>query len=340
MLANGISSSYADFYDRLLNPAFAALARLSGVDIANVFAAACNDFINLRAHGDQAQWQEALQKIQQIKLPAGVLATFDQSTVAASSAAQLSPATLTELRSALMELHPWRKGPFDLHGIHIDTEWRSDMKWSRLQPWLEPLSNRAVLDVGCGSGYHCWRARGDGARLVVGIDPSIKFMYQFAAVKSCLPPEPVYYLPMRSEDLPGSGSFDTVLSMGVLYHRRSPLEHIAELAGELRRGGQLILETLVVDGDENTVLMPEGRYSQMRNVWFLPSPEMLLRWLRRCGFSQVRLCDVSRTTSEEQRPTEWMRFQSLSDFLDPQDRDRTIEGYPAPRRAIVSATLA
>ncbi|MEY8213807.1 MAG: DUF1698 domain-containing protein, partial [Colwellia sp.] len=29
--------------------------------------------------------------------------------------------------------------------------------------------------------------------------------------------------------------------------------------------------------------------------------------------------------------------QSLSDFLDPQDKNKTIEGYPAPQRAIFIA---
>jgi tRNA (mo5U34)-methyltransferase len=30
------------------------------------------------------------------------------------------------MRQALMGLSPWRKGPFDLFGVHVDTEWRSD----------------------------------------------------------------------------------------------------------------------------------------------------------------------------------------------------------------------
>ncbi|MEW8068099.1 MAG: DUF1698 domain-containing protein, partial [Candidatus Thiodiazotropha endolucinida] len=43
------------------------------------------------------------------------------------------------------------------------------------------------------------------------------------------------------------------------------------------------------------------------------------------------------TTIEEQRATEWMRFESLADYLDPADRSLTIEGYPAPRRAVFVA---
>lgn len=59
--------------------------------------------------------------------------------------------------------------------------------------------------------------------------------------------------------------------MGVLYHRRSPLEHLWQLKDQLVQDGELVLETLVVEGDENTVLVPGDRYAQMRNVYFIPS---------------------------------------------------------------------
>ncbi len=57
--------------------------------------------------------------------------------------------------------------------------------------------------------------------------------------------------------------------------------------------------------------------------------------MRRAGFTDVRCVDVSHTTVEEQRSTEWMRFQSLGDFLDPSDPTRTVEGLPAPMRAVI-----
>jgi len=76
----------------------------------------------------------------------------------------------------------------------------------------------------------------------------------------------------------------------------------------------------------------------MPNVWFLPSTGALEHWLTRAGFTDVRTVDVNRTSIQEQRATDWMTFQSLPDFLDPQNPDLTIEGLPAPRRAIVIAT--
>lgn len=288
-----------------------------------------------REHGDLASWQESLARLPDLEVNRHRLDT-DEITVASST--PLSPEQQQALQDGLMGLHPWRKGPFNLFGTIIDTEWRSDWKWQRLQPHLSDLRGRHVLDVGCGSGYHCWRAHGDGAALVLGIDPSVKYLLQFLAIRKYLPDCPVHYLPLRSEDLPpGMACFDTVLSMGVIYHRKSPLEHLEELKGALISGGELVLETLVVPGDESTVLTPPDRYAQMRNVWMIPSAEAAAHWLRKVGFREVRIVDITVTTPEEQRRTDWMKFMSLSDFLDPEDAHRTIEGHPAPTRATLIA---
>lgn len=246
-------------------------------------------------------------------------------------------ATRALLKDALMGLIPWRKGPFELFGVHVDTEWRSDWKWSRVSPHLD-LRGKRVLDVGCGNGYYQWRMLGAGADSVVGIDPNWLFFCQFLAMKRYLPDLPAWHLPLALEELPAKlEGFDTVFSMGVLYHRRSPIDHLFDLKDCLLRGGELVLETLVVEGDAQQVLVPEDRYAQMRNVWFLPSVPALELWLRRAGFVDVRYVDVSVTSIEEQRSTEWMRYQSLPEFLDPADHSRTIEGLPAPARAVMVA---
>ena len=246
-------------------------------------------------------------------------------------------ATGAALKTALQGLIPWRKGPFELFGVHIDTEWRSDWKWSRVAPHLD-LAGKRILDVGCGNGYYMWRMLGAGAEAVVGVDPNWLFLNQFLAVKNYLPDAAAWHLPLALEELPAKlEGFDTVFSMGVLYHRRSPIDHLLDLKDTLLRGGELVLETLVVEGDAQQVLVPEDRYAMMRNVWFLPSVPALELWLRRAGFVDVRCVDVSTTSVEEQRATDWMRFQSLPDFLDPADHSRTVEGLLAPTRAVLLA---
>lgn len=242
------------------------------------------------------------------------------------------------LVTLLQQLHPWRKGPFDVFGIKIETEWRSDWKWDRLKNEISPLQNKNVLDVGCGNGYHCWRMLGAGAKHVIGIDPSRLFISQFLALKHFIGESAVDVLPLTLEQLPANTTaFDSVFSMGVLYHRRSPFAHLQQLQGCLRPGGELILETLIVDGDANTVFVPKGRYANMRNVWFLPSCLALESWLQRAGFKNIRCIDVTTTSIEEQHATDWMSYQSLPDFLDSDDQSLTIEGLPAPKRAIFIA---
>ena len=146
-----------------------------------------------------------------------------------------------------------------------------------------------------------------------------------------------HLLPLGIEHLPKLEAFDTVFSMGVLYHRRSPLDHLIQLKDQLLPGGELILETLVIEGDETSVLVPVSRYAQMRNVYFFPSARALKVWLEQVGFHNVRIVDESTTTTGEQRSTEWMKHNSLPDYLDPNDPKKTLEGHPAPRRAVLIA---
>jgi len=125
--------------------------------------------------------------------------------------------------------------------------------------------------------------------------------------------------------------------MGLLYHRRAPLDHLLQLKSFLKPNGELVLETLVIDGPEGEVLSPRGRYAKMPNVWFIPTIPTLEVWLERMGFENIRVVDVTKTTSEEQRVTSWMSFESLTDFLDPKNQNLTTEGYPAPKRAVILA---
>jgi len=284
-------------------------------------------------HGDLLRWQEAVEH-----LPEAQPSSIDiASAVRLGLSADIDPSEHTLFEQALRDLQPWRKGPFEIFGITIDCEWRSDWKWQRICSHVD-LTGRAVLDVGCGNGYHMWRMWDEGAQTVVGIDPNLLFYNQFAAIKKYIPDSPVWQLPFTLEELPEpTGGFDTVFSMGVLYHRRSPVDHLLQLKACLRPGGELVLETLVIEGDANACLLPEDRYAQMRNVWFLPSVAMLERLLRRSGFRDIRCVDINRTSTEEQRSTEWMQFQSLADFLDPSNSQLTIEGYPAPMRATLIA---
>jgi tRNA (mo5U34)-methyltransferase len=312
---------YSLFYQQLAQtPAAAWLETLP----AQVAAA-----LDPSKHGDWNKWLFLLNQ-----LPILPISEINLQT----SAVIVEGSQHNDLEEILKQLHPWRKGPFQIHNVHIDTEWRSDFKWARIEKHIS-LKDKIILDVGCGNGYYAWRMIGAGAKLVVGIDPTLINVVQFHAVKHFLGDFPLAVLPLGIEAVPPNlNAFDIVFSMGVFYHRRSPIDHLLELKGCLRNGGELVLETLIIEGEESRVLMPEQRYAKMRNVWFIPSVATLEIWLTRCGFQNVRCIDVSTVTLNEQRRTDWMWFESLDDFLHPDNADQTIEGYPRPRRAMFLAT--
>ena len=285
-------------------------------------------------YGKLDQWLTAIDNLPD--LPVSEIDLLNEVKISGKQA--LSVDEIKNIKQQLKQLHPWRKGPFNFFGIHIDTEWHSDWKWDRLKDHIQPLQDRTVLDVGCGNGYHCWRMAGAGAELVIGIDPTAVFVMQYQLMQKYIQSDNVFVLPMGIDDVPQNlQAFDTVFSMGVLYHRRSPVDHLVQLRDCLKAGGELVLETLIIDGDQDEILFPKDRYAQMSNVWFIPTLSLLTKWLERLKFKNIRVVDVNQTSIEEQRATEWMTFHSLKDFLDPDNLGLTIEGYPAPKRAILLA---
>ncbi|HBE68063.1 MAG TPA: tRNA 5-methoxyuridine(34)/uridine 5-oxyacetic acid(34) synthase CmoB [Planctomycetaceae bacterium] len=290
-------------------------------------------------HGTLPKWLAAGENLPNIdaaiQVKGGVVEVVPTARACDSSS---SPVTdVRRLSRELMEFHPWRKGPFRVFGVDIDTEWRSDWKWSRLTDAID-LVGKNVLDVGCGNGYYGWRMVNEGARFVLGVEPFKLYATQFEIFRRYDPEQRHFVIPGGDTDLPsGMQAFDTVFSMGVLYHRPNPIDHLQRMRDALRSGGELVLETIVLDREGSQVLTPEGRYAKMRNVWFIPTIELLGIWLRRSGFRDVEVVDVSPTKIDEQRRTDWMTFESLADFLNPNNPTQTIEGYPAPVRAILTA---
>lgn len=242
------------------------------------------------------------------------------------------------IETALKRLLPWRKGPFIFDNLKLESEWQGGLKWQRLQNHITPLKNRRVLDVGAGNGYFTLRMAIEGASKALGIEPFLLFNYQYAAIKSLSNSKiNAMLLPIRLEEMPKLAIFDSVFSMGVLYHQRDHMQHLSQLMEMMAPDAELILETLVVEGPNGYSLIPEGRYAQMRNVHCLPSIETLKSWLVKANFKNIKVIDINKTTPEEQRKSEWIgdNAASLEDFLDPSDSSLTKEGHPAPTRVII-----
>jgi len=249
---------------------------------------------------------------------------------------------IDKLESSLKQLMPWRKGPYQISCLQLDSEWRGDMKWDRVVPHIQPLKDRVVLDVGAGNGYFTYLMSLSGAKIALGIEPFLLFNYQFRAMRSLIDNPPnAFILPLKLEQMPSVALFDTVFSMGVLYHQKDHMQHLQQLKNVMANDSELILETLVIDAKHGEHIIPKDRYARMRNVWCLPSTDTLHTWLKDAGFKNIKLVDVTKTTPEEQRATHWIgdNTQSLQDFLDPDDDNLTIEGLPAPLRATVVCSI-
>ena len=266
--------------------------------------------------------------------------SLDSRAVTAGAGDDLVPGDRERLLTGLQGLCPWRKGPFELFGIPVDAEWQSWMKWERLAPHLPELRGKKILDIGSSNGYYMFRLAARKPLFVLGLEPQSTFYCQYLAVQKYVNQANVFCLPAPYHLLPPmNGYFDLILCMGILYHRKSPVEMLSQVRDTLSPGGTLVLENLVLEGRANQCLFPHDRYAKMRNVFFIPDLAAMESWLFRAGFKDVRCVDVCPTTLDEQRKTDWIQTESLADFLDPDDASKTVEGYPAPVRAIFLATV-
>lgn len=263
---------------------------------------------------------------------------LDSNHVTIGTRSDVTDEQFSVLIEAIRGLHPWRKGPFRLFGFEIDAEWRSNLKWDRIRPALGELCGRKILDVGCGNGYYMFRAAAHDPELVLGLDPSVAFFYTFELIQRFLQLKNLQYERLGHEHLyVFDGAFDVAICMGVLYHYRSPIEILRNLRQTIRVGGFAVIESQTIPGEGSLALFPEDRYAKARNVFFIPTTDCLINWIKRAGFKNVELVAHTRATSDEQRKTQLMTFESLSDFLDPENQNLTVEGYPAPYRTVVRA---
>jgi tRNA (mo5U34)-methyltransferase len=235
-------------------------------------------------------------------------------------------------------LIPWKKGPFDLFGLKIDAEWQSQLKWDRLRTHLPSLNGKRILDIGCNNGYYMFQCLSQNPQFVLGLDPFQRPYFQFHLFQHFLKDTRLAFQMWGWEELQlMKPSFDLILCMGIIYHHRNPFQVLKNVLNALKPGGEAVVETIVIPGEESTCLVPEDRYAKMRNVWFIPTVRATENFLKRSGFRDIRCVSDVLHLPEEQRSTPWNPAPSFSEFLSTENPHKTIEGYPAPRRAILTA---
>ncbi|RXJ76140.1 tRNA 5-methoxyuridine(34)/uridine 5-oxyacetic acid(34) synthase CmoB [Arcobacter sp. F155] len=248
---------------------------------------------------------------------------------------------LTDSEFALIEetaqkLIPWRKGPFNLFGLEIDSEWQSNIKYNLIRPHFN-LKDKVVADIGCNNGYYMFRMLEDKPKRLIGFDPSALTLHQFEFVNHFVKSDIIYEM-LGVEHLEYyNHKFDFIFMLGVLYHRPDPVGTLKSLARGLNSKGEILIDTFMIDGEDEICLTPDKRYSKIPNIYFIPTIPALRNWLSRAGFEDIEVIATTTTTSEEQRKTKWSFDQSLEDFLDPEDPTKTVEGYPAPKRVYMKA---
>jgi len=240
----------------------------------------------------------------------------------------------THILEVAKKMMPWRKGPFAIGDIFIDTEWKSNIKYNLLRPHFN-LKDKRVADIGCNNGYYMFRMQEDEPKSLVGFDPSPLYKTQFDFINHFAKTDIKYEL-LGVEHLEFyEEKFDTIFCLGVLYHRSDPVAMLKQLYKGLDVVGEVILDTFYIEGDGEICLCPESSYSKIPNIYFVPTIGALKNWCKRAGFSSFEVLETSVTEADEQRKTEWIEGQSLEDFLDPNDSSKTVEGYPAPARVYV-----
>ncbi len=233
-------------------------------------------------------------------------------------------------------MKPWRKGPFRISETVIDSEWQSFIKYNLLEPHFD-LKNKVVGDIGCNNAYYLFRMQSQYPKKLVGFDPSAITYSQFQFIDHFVQSDIVYELLGVEHVEFYEHKFDLLFCLGVLYHRSDPVSTLKSLYRGLNKGGELILDTFMIDGEDEICLTPRDRYSKIPNIYFIPTVNALKNWCRRAGFGSVEVLEIKKTELHEQRKTAWIDSQSLDDFLDPEDDTRTIEGYPAPKRVYIKA---
>ena len=234
------------------------------------------------------------------------------------------------------KLIPWRKGPFKIFDLEIDSEWQSNIKYNLIRPYFN-LKDKIVADIGCNNGYYMFRMLEDCPKRLIGFDPSPLALHQFEFINHFVKSDIVYEM-LGVEHLEFyNHKFDFIFMLGVLYHRPDPVGTLKSLARGLNSKGEILIDTFMIDGDDEICLTPNKRYSKIPNIYFIPTIPALKNWLERAGFENIEVLATTVTTSEEQRKTPWSFDESLEDFLDPNDSSKTVEGYPAPKRVYVKA---
>ena len=175
-------------------------------------------------------YDEIAKMIQELPLISSKVLVVNEDELAFGDKDELSDNEMGILKRCVEQLKPWKKGPLNLFGIHIDTEWRSDWKWKRLQQSLPNLKDKVICDLGCGNGYFMYRMLEYNPKLVVGIDPNLHALLEFKLFSRVSGIDNIKFEYLRGDVMSSMiGAFDVVFCLGVLYHTNDPIGMLKDI---------------------------------------------------------------------------------------------------------------
>ena len=300
--------------------------------------------LSLRAsHVDRIndpRWKEFSEAYQNLEGIKAKHSDYSGDTIEIGKAEDFSKEELEKIVSSFETFIPWKKGPFNIAGEQIDTEWRSDLKWNRLAPHISSLEDKVVADIGCHNGYFMYRMLKDKPKHVIGFEPVGQHWFNFQMLNDLLEPNQLSFELFGVEHMElFEDSFDTIFCLGILYHHTDPIGLLRQMKKALKSKGELWIDCQGIAGDQPVAYMPDGKYTGARGFWFLPTTSCLINWVKRAGFQHSLVVFDEMLQTEEQRPSKWAPIKSLENFLDPEDPTKTIEGHPAPKRIYLRAKV-
>ena len=182
-------------------------------------------------HEEKKKWVGQNKKgFLRYRLPCDALQAFPAANIDCSGDAvkigeenEVSESDKQSIKSHLRSFMPWRKGPFSIFGIDVDSEWQSQRKWQRLLPRLPDLQDKVIADIGCSNGYYMFRMIPYKPRLIIGFEPSVQHYYCFKGLNNMARLKNMHIDLLGVEHLSlFPDCFDVLFLMGIIYHRSSP----------------------------------------------------------------------------------------------------------------------
>lgn len=263
---------------------------------------------------------------------------FNEDEVSIGDSSEFNREEHKTFKECLELFIPWKKGPFDLFGNRVDSEWRSDWKWERIKKHCPNLEGKVIADIGCNNGYYMFRMLSENPKFVLGFEPFLKHVMLFNFLQSYVQRHELRMEPLGIEHCDFfEKTFDLIFCLGILYHHTDPVSLLRKMKESLKPGGHIIIDCQGIDDQRPISLCPPSSYAGAKGMWALPSESCLLNWIHRSGFRKMECFYKAPLSLEEQRSTEWAPIKSLKDFMSPSNPEQTVEGFPRPWRFYVKA---